>query len=294
MSWMDDPRFGLLLAVADDELILGHRHSQWTGWAPHIEEDLAFSSIAQDEMAHARLLYSLAREAGLTDRDVDGLALGRQPGEYRNAVLCERPNGDWGYTVARHFLYDTADAVRVEAMTGSAWAELAEAMKVIELEERYHVDHAATWFRRLADGPSLTARERFAEGLAAAIGEAIALFEPLPGEDELVSGAVLPRASEDLLGQWLGEIGQTLEAHSLDYVLARHGPIGEMVPTGSGEISAESADFVVPGVARREGWWVHEGAFAGAGGRRGRHSEDFLPLWEEMTNMYRTFPGAKW
>src|SRR5207244_1919290 len=158
---LDEPRIALLLALADDELIIGHRHSEWTGWAPHIEEDLAFSSIAQDEMAHARLLYWLAREAGLTDRDVDALALGRPPAEYRNAVLCERPNGDWGFTVARQYLYDTADAVRVAELTESSWPELADAMKVIQLEEKYHVDHAVAWFRRLGEGTSLTARERF-------------------------------------------------------------------------------------------------------------------------------------
>src|SRR5437667_40842 len=163
----DDPRLGLLLALADDELIIGHRHSEWTGWAPHIEEDLAFSSIAQDEMAHARLLYGLAREAGLTERDVDALALGRPPAEYRNAVLCERPNGDWGYTVARQYLYDTADAVRLEALAASSWAELAELVRVIQLEERYHVDHARAWFDRLAVGP-LEARSRFAVGVAGA------------------------------------------------------------------------------------------------------------------------------
>ena len=154
----EDPRIVLLLALADDELIIGHRHSQWTGWAPHIEEDLAFSSIAQDEMAHARLLYGLAREAGLTDRDVDALALGRPPAEYRNAVLCERPNGDWGFTVARQYLYDTADAVRVAELAESSWPELAEIMKVIQLEEKYHSDHAVAWFQRLASGTSLTAR----------------------------------------------------------------------------------------------------------------------------------------
>src|SRR5438093_471202 len=99
----EDPRLGLLLALADDELIMGHRHSQWTGWAPHIEEDLAFSSIAQDEMAHARLLYGLA--GPLTGRDPDALALGRDPDAYVNAWLCELPNGDWGYTIARQYLY---------------------------------------------------------------------------------------------------------------------------------------------------------------------------------------------
>src|SRR5919198_669547 len=132
----DTPRSALLFSLADDELILGHRHSEWTGWAPHIEEDLAFSSIAQDEMAHARLLYGLARD--LVGRDEDALALGRQPEEYRNAVLCERPNHDWGFTIARQFLYDTADAVRLEALSASTWKELAEMVAVIRLEEKYH------------------------------------------------------------------------------------------------------------------------------------------------------------
>src|SRR5437773_8818111 len=171
----DDPRLSLILALADDELILGHRHSAWTGWAPHIEEDLAFSSIAQDEMAHARLFYGLARE--LDGRTEDELALGRQPAEYRNAVLCERPNRDWGYTIARQYLYDTADAVRLEALAGSSWTGLVEAVAVIRLEEKYHLDHARAWFARLADGP-LEARQHFADGLGAASSEALGLFEP--------------------------------------------------------------------------------------------------------------------
>jgi ring-1,2-phenylacetyl-CoA epoxidase subunit PaaC len=288
----DDPRLDLLLAVADDEFILGHRHSQWTGWAPHIEEDLAFSSIAQDEMAHARMLYQLAEP--LVGRDPDALAFGREPGEYRNAWLCERPNGDWGFTIARQYLYDEADAVRVAALGQSSWRELAELMGVIALEEKYHRDHASTWFQRLAEGPSVTARERLAEGLTAVVGEAVALFEPLPGEDELVGDGVLPRSNEDMLAEWLGSVGETLERHALDYVLTRHGGMGEMVPTGSGEIAEPGESFTVPGIARRDGRWAHEGGFAGAGGRRGRHSADFQPLWDEMTAMYREFPGATW
>ncbi|HYT30055.1 MAG TPA: hypothetical protein VEN82_04705, partial [Actinomycetota bacterium] len=67
----------------------------------------------------------------------------------------------------------------------------------------------------------------------------------------------------------------------------------EMVPTGSGEV-APGESLSVPGLARREGRWVHDGGFAGAGGRHGRHSEDFLPLWEEMTTLYRAHPGARW
>jgi ring-1,2-phenylacetyl-CoA epoxidase subunit PaaC len=286
-----NPRLTLLLALADDELIIGHRHSEWTGWAPHIEEDLAFSSIAQDEMAHARLLYSLAKD--LAGKDEDQLAFAREPQEYLNAVLCERPNGDWGYSVARQYLYDTADAVRLEALEHSSWPELADVVRLLRLEEKYHLDHARAWFERLAQGP-VTARQRFADGLSAAMGEAVALFEPLPGEETLVAEGALPTSTEDLLTTWLGRLGQDLEAVSLDFVLERHGRMGEMVPTGSGEIREEGEPFTAPGVVRGEGRWVHEGGFAGAGGRQGRHSEDFVPLWEEMTDLYRTHPGAKW
>src|SRR5918994_535549 len=83
----------LVLAVADDELVIGHRHSEWTGFAPHLEEDVAFSSIAQDEIGHAAALYGLL--ARLDDTDADAIALGRDAGEYRSAILCERPNRDW-------------------------------------------------------------------------------------------------------------------------------------------------------------------------------------------------------
>ncbi len=288
----EDPRLGLLLSLADDELVIGHRHSEWTGWAPYLEEDLAFSSIGQDEMGHARVLYELAEP--LAAKDPDALALGREPSEYRNAILCERPNGDWGYTIARQYLYDTADDVRLTALEKSSFAELAAAVKTIRLEERYHLEHADQWIRRVAEGRSLQARERFAAGLESAIGEAIAVFEELPGEGALVGDGVLPRSNEDLLADRLAELGEQLETASLDWVLTEHTrQAGEMVPTSSGEIQA-GPTLSVPGIERRDGRWAHVGGFAGAGGRRGRHSEDFEPLWKEMTGLYRALPGATW
>lgn len=286
----DDPRVALLLALADDELIIGHRHSEWTGWAPHLEEDLAFSSIAQDEMAHARLLYELAEP--LAGRTPDELALGRRPEEYLHAVLCERPNGDWGYTVARQYLYDTADAVRLEALERSSFAELAEAVRAIRLEERYHLEHARVWFARLAGGP-VQARERLAGGLERAVPEAMGLFEALPGEAALVEEGVLPEPTSALLARWLADLGEALESVSLDYVLARHTRVGELIPTASGEAEA-GPTLEVPGIERRGGRWVQVGDFGGVGGRRGRHTEDFAALWEEMTGLYRSVPGATW
>jgi ring-1,2-phenylacetyl-CoA epoxidase subunit PaaC len=287
----EDPRVALLLALADDELVLGHRHSEWTGWAPWLEEDLAFSSIAQDEMAHARVLYELA--SPLAETDPDRLAFGRSPDAYRHAVICERPNRDWGYTLARHYLYDTADDVRLGALSRSSFEEMAGALETIRLEERYHLEHARLWFRRLAEGP-VEARQRFAQGLEAAIAEALAIFEALPEEDAMLASGLLPRSSEDLLADWLERIGNELEEASLDWVLAAHTEAGgEMVPTSTGEIEA-GPTLRVPGIEHRDGTWVHVGEFAGAGGRQGRHTEDFAGLWEEMTGLYRAIPEATW
>src|SRR5438132_13640761 len=164
----------------------------------------------------------------------------------------------------------------------------------MQLVDMYHLDHARACFRRLAQGP-VTARQKFADGLAATVGEAVALFEPLPGEARLLADGVMPRTSEDLLAHWLEALGQDLEAVSLDFVLEHHGPgTGEMVPTSSGEIAGGEGDLGVPGVLRRDGLWVHEGGFTGGGGRRGRHSEDFVPLREGVTGLDRADPGANW
>ena len=196
-----DPRVGLVLALADDEMVLGHRHSEWTGWAPYLEEDLAFSSIAQDEMAHARVLYELA--GPLVDRDVDALALGRSPEEYRHAVICERPNRDWGYSLARHYLYDTADEVRLAALESSSYEELASAVRTIRLEERYHMEHAVLWFRRLEGSPGGAAA--FAQGLEAAVGEALAMLRDAAGGGAAPPGGILPGRARSSCGRgWNG------------------------------------------------------------------------------------------
>src|SRR5436189_63351 len=103
-----------LLEIADDELILGWRNSEWTGIAPFLEEDVAFSSIAQNEVGHARALYQLvAEELGTT---ADELAFDRKPEEYRCSQFVElRLVPDWAKTIARHCLYEDADERRNES-----------------------------------------------------------------------------------------------------------------------------------------------------------------------------------
>ena len=150
-----------LLEVADDELILGWRDSEWTGIAPFLEEDVAFSSIAQNEIGHARALYELvARELGTT---ADELALDRRPDEYRCAPLVELRRLEWARTIARHWLYETADEIRIAALKGSDDPEVAGLAAKIDREEAYHRMHAEMWVDRLLATPE--GREKLREAV---------------------------------------------------------------------------------------------------------------------------------
>jgi ring-1,2-phenylacetyl-CoA epoxidase subunit PaaC len=164
-------RARLLLTLADDELILGWRDSEWTGIAPTLEEDVAFSSIAQNEIGHARALYELAAED--LETDADSLAFDRPPGEYRCAPLVElRLVDDWAHTIARRYLYEEADRVRIEALKQSDDPQLAGLAAKIDREEVYHRMHAELWASRLGDEP------RFAAAVEELWPYALGILEP--------------------------------------------------------------------------------------------------------------------
>jgi ring-1,2-phenylacetyl-CoA epoxidase subunit PaaC len=148
-------RAQLLLELADDELILGWRDSEWTGIAPTLEEDVAFSSIAQNEIGHARALYELA--AAELGTDADTLAFDREPDEYRCAPLVELHLMDWAHTIARRYLYEEADRVRLGALKDNDDGELAGLAAKIDREETYHRLHAEMWAGRLRDEPRFRA-----------------------------------------------------------------------------------------------------------------------------------------
>jgi ring-1,2-phenylacetyl-CoA epoxidase subunit PaaC len=141
----------VLLELADDELVIGWRDSEWTGIAPLLEEDVAFSSIAQNEIGHARAVYELLAD------DADALAFDRQPDEYRCAPLVELRLLDWAHTIARRWLYETADEIRVTALLDDEDSHVAGLAAKINREEAYHRMHAEMWRERLADTPQFRA-----------------------------------------------------------------------------------------------------------------------------------------
>jgi len=139
-----------LLGLADDELVLGWRDSEWTGIAPLLEEDVAFSSIAQNEIGHARAVYELL--AG-PEGDADALAFDRKPEEYRCAPLVELHLLEWAHTIARRWLYEVADEIRITALKEDADPAVAGLAAKIDREEAYHRMHAEMWHDRLRDEP---------------------------------------------------------------------------------------------------------------------------------------------
>lgn len=279
---MSDALVSLLTVLADDELILGHRHSEWTGFAPYLEEDVAFSSIAQDEIGHAAAYYSLVGK--LTGTDPDRLGLGREQNEYRNAVLCERDNRDWSYTLARHWLYDHADDVRLEALEDSADEELAALVTKIRREERYHLLHADSWLKRVAHGP-VEGRSKLIDALTNTLGEALGLFEPIELEEKAVKEGFLPVPSDELSRRFFAHAARALDEAGLPTeVRAGLDDHAEFIASSSGDLIAEE----------NGGSGEVPDAPSGLGGRRGRHTDEFGSLWEVMTQTYRANPGATW
>jgi ring-1,2-phenylacetyl-CoA epoxidase subunit PaaC len=198
----------LLLSIADDEFVIGFWDSEWTGIAPMLEEDVATSSIAQDELGHARALYELL--ADLTDDDADRIAFGREPDAYRHAALLNHARGDWAFSVARRWLYESADAVRLEALARSSWEPLAQLAAKMRREETYHRMHVDTWLRRLADAAP-DVHDRLAASLARIWPDAQEVFAPLAAEDELVRGGYLPEPMRALHQAWLEAVRPVLE-----------------------------------------------------------------------------------
>jgi ring-1,2-phenylacetyl-CoA epoxidase subunit PaaC len=197
---------GLLRSMADDEFIVGFTDSEWTGIAPLLEEDIAMSSLSQDELGHAAALYALLAE--LTGGDADRLAYDREPADYRHARLLDHGRGDWALTMARRYLYETADAVRLEALVGGRWSPLADLVGKIVREERYHLMHVEAWLDRLATGGDDT-YGRLSAALDELGPDAGTVFTPLPDEPALIDAGILAAPMRVLEDRWRAAIAPT-------------------------------------------------------------------------------------
>ena len=213
----------LLLSMADDEFVLGFSDSEWTGIAPILEEDVAMSSLSQDELGHAQALYGLLADLVHDGRDADAFAYDRPPQGYLHARLLDHARGDWAMTIARRYLYETADAVRLEALVDSAYGPLRELVAKLRREERYHLMHVSAWFDRLATTEG-EPRRRLVEALEELGPDAGTVLAPLPGSQALVDDAFLTEPFAALETRWRVQIAPVFERLRLPPLPATRDP----------------------------------------------------------------------
>jgi ring-1,2-phenylacetyl-CoA epoxidase subunit PaaC len=243
----------LLYKMADDLLILGHRNSEWTGMGPLLEEDIAFSSMAQDKIGQSQALYTILHSLG--ENEPDTVAFTRNANQFHNCLLVELPNGEYDFSLIRHFLFDTAESIRYEMLIHSSYQPLADLSKKIRAELRYHTLHANTWIKQLGSATEESI-SRLQKSLETAMPYALGIFEESPFEKELIEQGIFGGEAELKL-RWTQKVEaviQQTQLHLPDWKL--------MQPV--------------------------------IGGRQGKHTEHLQPLLDEMSEVFKIDPTAEW
>ena len=198
--------FDAVLELADDHLVLGHRLSEWCGHAPMLEEDLALPNMALDLIGTARTLYDYAAQLEGTGRSEDDMAYLRGEREYRNLLLCERPNEDFAHTVLRQLYFAAFMKPYWEAALSSSDEVIAGVAGKAVKEMAYHIRHAGEWVIRLGDGTQESAArmKSAVEALHIYTGE---LFEEgaSSSSDVLPSRADIQPAWEAVIDEVFGQ-----------------------------------------------------------------------------------------
>ncbi|WP_198662019.1 1,2-phenylacetyl-CoA epoxidase subunit PaaC [Halorussus litoreus] len=244
----------LLYRLADDELVIAERYTEWQVRAPTLESDLALANIAQDEFGHARLWYDLLEDFGATEAD---LIFERDPADFRHATLAELPfeDGDWADAIVRSYLYDEAEALRLEALDGTAYPRIADRVGKVLGEEDYHREHAQNWLERLAADEQGLARLQ--DAVDRLLPAALALWEPVDEDVEarIDDLGIRTDSLDSMREQWFDRVLPFLRALGLD------------TPEGV----REDPESFLPD---------HRG-------RDGDHTDDWPDLHDEMTRTYR-------
>lgn len=243
----------LLYKIADDLLIIGHRNSEWTGLGPLLEEDIAFSSMAQDKIGQSHALYSILHTLG--EGEPDTVAFTRNATQFHNCVFVELPNGEYDFSLVRHFLFDTAEAIRFEMLSTSSFQPLADLSKKIRAELRYHTLHANTWIKQLGSANEESV-SRLQKSLNHAIPYALGMFEESAYEKELIESGIFG-GEQVHKERWMKKVAELI---------------------GQTHLTLPDWKLVEPVT----------------GGRIGKHNEHLQPLLDEMSEVFRIDPSAEW
>lgn len=201
----------LLYRLADDKLIIGHRHSEWIGLGPILEEDIAFASMAQDEVGHSQAYYQILHELG--EEDPDQIAFNRKAADFTCCQFVEFPIEDYAFSLMRHFFFDMADKVRLKHLKSSSFEPLAALAAKLSREEKYHQLHAQTFVQQLGRSTE-EARLRMQTALNETYPMAFSIFEPTEFTEILAKEGVQP-LEDTLMKEWRVEVEAFLRSSNL-------------------------------------------------------------------------------
>ncbi len=250
-----------LLRLADSDLVLAQRLSEWVGKGPVIEEDIAQTNVGLDLIGQARLWYGYAGDVEARirgqGRDEDQFAFRRDAGEFRNLLLVEQPNGSYADTMARQFCFDRMHVLLLGALARSSDARIAEIAAKALKEATYHAERSADWVVRLGDGTEESHRrmQQALDDVWTYTGE---MFAPDATELALAAAGIAVD-SATLKPAWDAAVDAVLAEATLDR------------PTAE---------------------WM-QGALT-PGGRQGVHTEHLGYLLAEMQFLQRAYPDARW
>jgi ring-1,2-phenylacetyl-CoA epoxidase subunit PaaC len=201
----------LLYKIADDQLILGHRNSEWTGMGPLLEEDIAFSSMAQDKVGQSLAFYTLLHELG--EQEPDTVAFTRNAEQFHNCQLVELPSGEYDFSLIRHFLFDHSELIRFQMLAECPVEEIAQVARKLKGEVKYHVMHANTWVKQLSSANE-EANARMQKSLDYALPFALGIFEESKFEKDFIEAGIYP-GEKAIEKKWKENIAGVLEEAGL-------------------------------------------------------------------------------
>jgi ring-1,2-phenylacetyl-CoA epoxidase subunit PaaC len=205
--------FEYLVRLGDDSLILGHRLSEWCGHGPILEEDIAMTNIALDHVGQATSILKYAGEVEGKGRNEDALAFLRFERDYKNVLLVEQPNGDFGMTMMRQFLFDAYRKLLYERLMTSSDKQLAAIAAKSLKETKYHLKHSAEWVIRLGDGTE-ESKKRVQDSLNTLWRYSDELFYSDAVDQELTEKGIIP-ALNGLREDWKKIVDDVLSEATL-------------------------------------------------------------------------------
>lgn len=208
-----DAFFEFLLRMGDNALILGHRNSEWCGHGPVLEEDIAMSNIALDLIGQTSLWLGLAAEVEGRGRSADDLAYLRDGWDFRNLLLVERPNGDFGNTLMRQFLFDAFHFHQLQALTGSTDPRVADIAAKALKEVSYHLERSAEQVIALGDGTDESHR-RMQDALDSQWSYALEMFVSDATDVAMAVAGIAPDPAS-LRGVWDETVDAVLDQATL-------------------------------------------------------------------------------